>query len=157
MTTYMMNLPVPDPPEPVDHDHYDEAYADDLRDLRRRNEQLRAALEASNRWMIAERDSLYECITDSEGNIPDDEGQYLREMDKVIDANRAALAQVSPAPSTLRLSLFKSSGGVVTRYRDLSHITWASTGDIFVTCANGASETINAETFAFFGIDPEAS
>lgn len=56
----------------------------------------RAALEAATRWMIAERDSLYETITDSEGNIPDDDdGAYLREMDKVIDALRAVLAKYS--------------------------------------------------------------
>lgn len=57
---------------------------------------LYAALEASTKWLISERDSLYGCITDSEGNIPegeDEDADYLRELDRVIDANRAALAK----------------------------------------------------------------
>lgn len=59
-------------------------------------DRLAAALEASTKWLIAERDSLYECITDSEGNIPkgeDEDADYLRQLDTVIDANRAALAK----------------------------------------------------------------
>lgn len=57
--------------------------------------ELAAQLDANTKWLIAERDSLYECISDAEGNIPEgtaeeaDDAKYLRELDKLIDQNRA--------------------------------------------------------------------
>lgn len=65
-----------------------------------REKSIRDALEDSTKWLISERDSLYECITDSEGNIPPgEEGEadaaYLKQLDELIDRNRALLSGIN--------------------------------------------------------------
>lgn len=51
---------------------------------------VRATLAEAEKWLISERDEMYEFITDAEGNIPDDdEGQHLRRLDGVIDRMQA--------------------------------------------------------------------
>lgn len=56
------------------------------------NKELREALEASNRALIAERDTFYDSVTAPGGNIPEDEDRAaLAELDAIINANRTAL------------------------------------------------------------------
>ncbi len=54
------------------------------------------ALKASNRTLIAERDVIYDSITNSAGEITDPaEGKGLAEYNALIDANRAAIARAT--------------------------------------------------------------
>jgi hypothetical protein len=54
---------------------------------------VREALEAATSEIIADRDSLYDSVTDSKGNIVDEiDGLGLGELDALVDKCRAALA-----------------------------------------------------------------
>ena len=54
------------------------------------------ALKASNRTLIAERDVIYDSITNSAGEITDPaDGEGLAEYNALIDANRAAIAKAT--------------------------------------------------------------
>lgn len=49
-------------------------------------------LELSTRYLIGERDALYDSCTDSEGNLTDPlDGEALAELDQLINDNKAAL------------------------------------------------------------------
>jgi len=56
---------------------------------------LYKALQKSNDYLIAERDALYDSITDSEGRVtgPTADREALAELDAVIDGNQLALAK----------------------------------------------------------------
>ena len=57
---------------------------------------LLEALKASNRTLIAERDCLYDSITNNAGEITDPaDGEGLAEYNAMIDANRAAIAKAT--------------------------------------------------------------
>lgn len=65
--------------------------------------ELARCLEASTVALIAERDCLYESVTNGDGEYldPDDERQ-VAEYDEIIDANQRALARVEKEEEALR-------------------------------------------------------